>query len=216
MAGFWETPPSVVCGILHVEQTSMAWAFGFRKLQPADMRVVAIAGRPYDQARNMICQATLDLGADFCFMLDSDVIPPPDAIPRLMNRNVPVISGVYHRRSPPHGLPVMQKNGQFMQNYPADAIIEVDTVGAGCLLIRRDLLEAMPPQDPQLGKHWFSWKVDRQHLLPPGEGMSEDFTFNLACRKMGVKTLVDTSIQCEHVGMASYHFGGSKPSEAIP
>lgn len=215
MSGAWEQTPSVICGILHTDLVPIAWAFGLRKLLPLDMPILPVCGRPYDQARNSICQAALDHKFDWCFMLDSDVVPPPDAILRLMQYNVPLISGVYHRRSPPHGLPVMCRGGQFLTSYPPNQVIEVDVAGSGCMLIRRDLLESMPAQDPRRGKHWFDWRVDMAHMLPPGEGMSEDFTFCLQAKKMGVKVLVDTGVQCRHLGLAEAHFGGMKPCEAV-
>ena len=216
MSGAWEQSPSVLTAVLHTEMTTMAWSLGLRKLLPLDMPILPVTGRPYDMGRNFMCQQMLDHGFDWLFMLDSDVIPPPDAILRLMSHNLPLVSGVYHRRSPPHGLPVMCRNGKFMESYPANSLIEVDVVGAGCLLIRRDLLEAMKPIDPVRGKHWFDWRVDMAHMLPPGEGLSEDFAFNLHVRRqLGVKIIVDTGVQAKHVGLSEAYFGGLKPCEAI-
>lgn len=150
-----------------------------------------------------------------CFMLDSDVIPPPDTILRLLKHDKPVISGVYCRRSPPHGVPVMIKNGNWVTQFPTNSVIEVDFVGAGCLLIRRDVLEKLPPIMP--GRHWFSWQVDLKGVVPPGENVSEDFAFNIQCRKkLGIPTLVDTSIQCLHVGLAEASYGKLLPVGSTP
>lgn len=215
MAGAWEQTPSVLCGILHTELVPIAWSFGLRKLLPLDMPIMPVTGRPYDHSRNSICQAALDHKFDYCFMLDSDVIPPPDAVLRLMNHRLPIVSGVYHRRSPPHGLPVMCRGGQFLNSYPANSLIEVDVVGAGCLLLHRSVLETLPPIDAARGRHWFDWRVDMAHMLPPGEGMSEDFSFNLHARRHGYKIMVDTGVQCRHVGLSEAFFGGLKPCEAV-
>ena len=194
----------------------MAWSLGLRKLLPLDMPILPVTGRPYDHGRNHMCQQMLDHNFDHLFMLDSDVIPPPDAILRLLSHNQPIISGVYHRRSFPHGLPVMCRGGKFLESYPANAVIEVEVVGAGCLLIHRSVLEKLPAIDPARGRHWFDWRVDMAHMLPPGEGMSEQFSFNLHARRHGYKILVDTSVQCRHVGLGEAYFGGMKPCEAIP
>lgn len=201
MAGAWEMQRSVLAGVLHTDLTSIAWAFGLRRLKVPGP-VIGLAGMPYDMARNQLCQASLDGGFDYVFHYDSDVIPPPDAVLRLVAHNLPVVSGVYCRRSPPHAIPVMLKDGKWISDPPRDKIIDVDLVGAGCLLIRRDVLQRLPPLDPQLGRHWFSWRVDRGHMLPPGEGLSEDFSFCLHCRKHGIPVKVDTSIMCQHVGLA--------------
>lgn len=135
-----------------------------------------------------------------CGFLDSDVIPPPDAYIRLMAHRLPIVSGVYHRRSHPVGVPVMIKNGTWYAGYPKNSLVEVDLVGAGLMVIHRSVLTSIPPLDPDLGRNWFSWRVDRGHKLPPGEGLSEDFAYNLHCRRHGYKIIVDTSIISKHVG----------------
>src|SRR5207249_1057322 len=142
-----------------------------------------LAGMPYDHARNAAAMMSLDGGFSWCGFLDSDIIPPRDAFVRLMAHNLPICSAVYSRRSPPAAIPVMLKNGQWITEYPANSLIEVDLVGAGCIVIHRSVLQALPPQRP--GKHWFDWRVDMRGILPPGECLSEDFTFALHSRKNG-------------------------------
>jgi hypothetical protein len=153
---------------------------------------------PFDHARNVGAMRALECGAEWLFFLDSDVIPPPDTIHRLIAHRQPIVSGVYCRRSPPAGIPVMIKDGQWVANPPMNTLIEVDVVGAGCLLIHRSVLQNLPPQ--RQAKHWFDWRVDMQGILPVGECLSEDFTFCVHAKRHGYKTLVDTSIWCKHVG----------------
>lgn len=218
MPGSWEmqNQHSVLCAILHTEHTSVAWAFGFRNLIIPGA-CMGLTGMPFDMARNAACMRALEVGATHIYFIDSDVVAPRDTILRLLAHNKPLISGVYCRRSPPHGVPVMLKNGKWVTDLPKNKIIDVDVCGAGCLLIRRDVLERMKPQRPDAGKHWFDWRVDCQGLLPPGECLSEDFTFNIAVkRQLGIPTLVDTSIQCRHVGLAEATFGNFVPCNADP
>lgn len=197
MAGAWERVPSVLAAVLHTDFTSMAWAFGLRSLQIPGP-VIPVAGMPYDHARNKAAMTALELGVDYLFFLDSDVIPPPDAIHRLLKHDLPIVSGMYCRRSPPVGIPVMMRNHQWITEFKRGSMQEVDLVGAGCLLIRRDVLKGLPPQRP--GKHWFDWRVDMSGVIPPHECMSEDFTFCSWARNHGLKIMVDTSIVCRHVG----------------
>jgi len=157
----------------------------------------------------------LECGATHILMLDSDVIPPHDAVLRLLAHKLPIVSGMYCRRSPPHGVPVMIKDGKWITDFKPGSLIEVDVVGAGCLLISCDVLRALPPQRPECGAHWFDWRVDMQGILPPGECLSEDFTFNTHCRKHGYKTYVDTSILCRHVGTAQATYGKFEPLESM-
>ena len=113
MAGSWEIKAArqVLCAILTREMTSMAWSMGFKRLiVPGNGdNIVPLAGMPFDHARNMACEQTLSGGFDWLFFLDDDVITPPDAILRLIAHNKPIVSGVYYRRSPPIGLPVIME-----------------------------------------------------------------------------------------------------------
>lgn len=220
MPGAWEISHNkVICAFLHTDIVSTAWALGFRNLLPHDMPILPLAGMPFDHARNVACKAALDGGFEYLFFLDSDVIPPRDVVFRLMNHKKPWVSGMYCRRSPPHSVPVMIKNGTWFTDFIPGGMVEVDLVGAGCLLIHRSFLESIPPQRPHAGKHWFDWRVDTQGLqLPPDmPPLSEDFTLCVwAKNKLNIPTLVDTSIQCRHVGLAQSTFGQFLPCEATP
>lgn len=215
MAGSWEIgSKSVLCGILSVETVTTAWAAGFRKLViPGPVQFVS--GMPFDMARNSLAQRAIDMGVSHIFYLDSDVIPQPDAVMRLLAHNKPIVSGMYSRRSPPHGVPVMLKGGQWLYNFPKGQTFEVDLVGAGCLLIETDMLRQLPPIDPNRGKHWFDWRVDMSSLLPPGEALSEDFSYCLHARKHGFSVLVDTSVEARHVGLAQATHGNFVPCETV-
>jgi hypothetical protein len=211
MPGFWEHTPTVLTCTLYVETVTFAWSVGLRNLMLPGP-VLGLSGMPYDHARNQGCMRALEIGADFLFFLDSDVIPPPDTVLRLMKHDLPIVSGIYCRRSPPHGLPVMMKGGKWIETYPENKLIEVDWVGAGCLLIRRDVLQQLPPQRP--GKHWFDWRVDLNGSegLPPGLlPLSEDFTLCEHARKHGFPVIVDTSIMCRHVGASEYTYKNVQP-----
>jgi hypothetical protein len=154
VSGSWEikSQKQVLVGILHTDTTTIAWSFGLRNLIIPG-HVIGVSGMPFDHARNSIVRTCLDNGYEWCFFLDSDVVPPNDAIIRLMAHNQPIISGVYHRRSHPVAVPVMLRNGMWLTQYPANKVIEVDLVGCGCMLYHRSVFEKLPPQRP--GKPWF-------------------------------------------------------------
>lgn len=132
-----------------------------------------------------------------CFFLDDDVIVPPDAILRLMAHKKPIVSGLYYRRNNPI-CPVMLKNlptggRQWITEFKTPDLMEVDFVGAGCLLIHKSVLTSM-------AQPWFEWNVDKD--LPQEKRMSEDFSFCEKARQHGHKILVDTSILCVHCGLS--------------
>jgi len=166
---------------------------------------------PFDHARNESCKACLSGGFEWLFSLDSDVIPPRDAIPRLISRNLPIVSGLYCRRSPPNSVPVAIKNGQWLTEYEDNSLVEVDLVGSGALLIHRSVLERLPPQRPEAGKHWFDWRVDCKDVLPHDRCLSEDFTLMQHARNHGYHVMLDTSVKCKHIGLAEAGFGTFGP-----
>jgi hypothetical protein len=217
MAGSWElrNQTSVLVSILHTDIVTMAWALGFRNLiVPGG--VMPVAGMPYDHARNACCMAVLEHGIEWLFFLDSDVVPPKDAILRLIAHKKPLVCGLYFRRSPPVGVPVIMKPvGNWIINPPKKGLIEVDVTGAGCMLIHRSVLEALPPQRP--GKHWFDWRVDMKSVMPPVECLSEDFTFNMHVKKtLGIPTLIDCSVRCRHIGLGEAEENSFVPANANP
>lgn len=239
MPGIWEIEQAnqVLVGILHTDVVTMHWAFGLRNLiipGREDLRMwepfLPVTGMPYDHARNTIVAAALTrLYCKYVFFLDSDVVAPKDTILRLMAHNLPICSGLYFRRSPPHAVPVMIKNGGWYVNYPRGQMFDVELVGAGCLLVKTEVFQKLPPMPPHThikdektgqvkvvssrGKPWFDWRVDQSGLVPPGRNLSEDFAWNLHCRENGYKIVVDSSILCKHVGYAEAGDGTFNPAE---
>jgi hypothetical protein len=218
MPGAWELRQShsVFSAILHTEVTSMAWSFGFKNLIIPGPPTIPISGQPFDMARNTACMRFLESGCEWLFFLDSDVIPPRDAVLRLLKHNLHIVSGMYCRRSPPVALPVMLRGGNWLTQFPMGTLQEVELVGAGCLLIHREVIEKLPPIDPQRGKHWFDWRVDMPQGVADGTHLSEDFSFNLHARRHGYKIYVDTSIHCRHAGLGEATYGNFQPLDCTP
>lgn len=191
----------------------MGWAAAFRRLIiPGDFSF--FTGMPYDHARNAAVMQLLQSPFQFLFFLDSDIKAPPDTILRLLNRNLPIVSGLYCRRSPPHAVPVMIRNGQWVTNYVPGSLVEVDWVGAGCLLVHRSVFERMMQNPPRPGKIAFDWRVDLRGTgtVPDDTCLSEDFVFmQHAKRTLGIPTYVDTSIVCKHCGFFEVTHGDVQP-----
>jgi hypothetical protein len=220
MPGYWELDNrSLAIGILNGRDAApLKWSVAFRNLRiPMPHVVLPQQGMPFDHARNAAVQQALEMGATYLFFLDDDVVVPPDAIERLLARNLDVVSGLYYRRSSPVGLPVMMLENevqteqgtktvaQFLVNFKVGDLVEAHLVGAGCLLIHRRVLELM---SRELDKRPFRWQMEGH--IPEGHRVSEDFFFCRELRKRGIQIFVDTGIQCGHVGLAEakhQHFG---------
>ena len=216
MAGSWEliNQNRVLTAILTRESVTSAWAMGFRNLQIPGTYTF-LSGMPFDHARNTACLKLLELGWEWLFFLDDDVIPPPDVIYKLMAHKKPIVSGLYFRRCLPL-VPVMLRENaektkvEWVTQFTYGDVLEVDLVGSGCMLIHRSVLEKLPPLSNRC--RWFEWRCDRTDLSDLDK-TSEDFTFCKHARAHGFKIYVDTSIQCRHIGYGDSNPTGYKPLE---
>lgn len=196
MSGAWEYErPSVFVAILTRGIVPTQWAQSFRALQlPDTARIAFYSGMPFDHARNVAVEQAINHGFNHLMFLDDDVLPPPDVYYRLVAHSADIISGLYHRRQNPIYPVAMIKTETgygWISEYNR-GVINVDLVGAGCLLIHRLVLEKMK-------KPWFEWLIDREDIKE-GERFSEDFAFCAKAQKLGYQILLDTSIECSHAG----------------
>jgi len=152
----------------------------------------------YDTAREQCTRAVLqNKDVKWVFHLDTDVLIPIDAVPKMIEFaeqfNLPVLSGLYWAKKP--GLPMPAawiKTGEHPEEMRYDfapidvkphmdtgALLPVDVVGAGCLLIKRDVFEKLDKTNPN--KPYFQWGLGRKEKSTgkPLLQMSEDFIFVL-------------------------------------
>lgn len=147
-----------------------------------------------DHARNQIVEKFLATDATHLWMIDRDTVPPYDLTLLGATRKIdaPLLSGVYDSFHAEKGVgfpQVYKKVGPHTWKtqpkiiWPKGEFFRADAVGAGCLLIRRSLLENMPPP-------WFEFGKDERGRLIAGEDM-------IFCDKAGGVTVMP-SYQCEH------------------
>ena len=119
--------------------------------------------------------------------LDSDMTPPPHTILRLLATGRDVVTAVCCEKEPPfevcagHG-----KSGGWTRLNEfggPDPVKEVDWTGMGCLLVRRNVLEA-------IGDPWFE---------ADPEGVGEDIAFCEKVRRAGFKIYCDTGLWVGHI-----------------
>jgi cellulose synthase/poly-beta-1,6-N-acetylglucosamine synthase-like glycosyltransferase len=143
-------------------------------------------------ARNTLHNAFLKR-KDFKYMvmLDSDVLPPPDFLERLMKHDKPVVGGWYRKKggkcepvvydyhsTDEKGIVYWDKRFE-----EGKGLEQVGAIGAGCVLMRRDAAEALGenPYDMNSG--------------------GEDMKLCLRLKELGIPIFVDWSIQCAHAGI---------------
>lgn len=137
----------------------------------------------YD-AREGLAKNTLE-EYDAILFLDSDMVPAPDTIIRLLAHNVPIVSALCFKRTPPHSPCIFKKvtttDAHFYEDYPK-GLIEVAGAGMACTLIRKEVFEKVP-------QPWFF----------PVPIIGEDLSFCLRVRDAGHKIYCDTTLVCGHM-----------------
>jgi len=158
-------------------------------------------------ARNELVRVAIKRDCTHLFFLDDDMLMPPGAIHRMLNRNKDIVSGLCHLRTPPH-FPSMfidpdHKDGKifYVKDWPPDSMIKVDAVGSACVMIKTEVFEKIRdteyPDVKKAGEElWYLYGKAR-----PGEHtVGEDVFFCKLARAAGYEIWVDTSLQFGHVG----------------
>lgn len=99
-------------------------------------------------AQNMIVKEAIEKDMEWLFLLEHDVVIPPDTFVRL-NRYMreapaPVVSGLYFSRAQPSEPMVFRGRGNsFFDEWRLGDLVSCDGVPTGCLLIHMGVLRAM-------------------------------------------------------------------------
>lgn len=149
-------------------------------------------GAVISQNRNRITEAMLKHNADWVLYLDDDQILQPNTLMRLLAADVDIISAHYTKRQAPFNSVLMDKelpDGTFTWKYlnPTDrGIIPVAAAGAGCLLVKRKVIDALEPPYWTLGQ-----------INPASWG--DDLHFCSRVRKAGFEIYADLDAPIGHM-----------------
>lgn len=152
--------------------------------------------RGYDcaKARNVAVQKATHGNYDYLMMVDSDTIPPRDALVNMLEFPADLVIGCCPRKnSKTHEVtlyPPDPDNYHHMMTYPdlPDASrIKVRGGGAACILINVQMLK-------ELSYPYFKYIV-----YDNGDTLSEDLFFCSKVRKSGYKIEADTRVRCGHI-----------------
>jgi hypothetical protein len=158
--------------------------------RPLESDLMVFQGALVDRARNYLIDQMLNhpLDPTHIFFLDSDIVPRADTLMKLLRHRLPIVSAMYRKRLPPYEPMAFVKKGPFLKPIAVKGtkVKTVDAVGAGCLLIRREVFE-------KIRAPWFTseWRMEG-HL-------SEDFSFCEKATKAGFKIVVDTTVNPLHL-----------------
>jgi len=146
----------------------------------------------HEMGRNQLVEKSL---GEWLLMLDTDHQFAPDILDRLLfyrkKYNLRVVSAIYQYKFPPHA-PVMNLWGPNNECIPImdwdrkEDILEVGTVGAGCLLVDRSVFQ-------EIQEHF---KTAPFSII---QGLSEDYSFCRRCKDLGITVNIAPKVQCHHV-----------------
>jgi hypothetical protein len=144
----------------------------------------------YD-AREHIVDFMYQQDADYILFLDSDMVPPSDMLQKMLEADVPIITGMAFKRTPPFQ-PCFYTTVKINKNFehtlespvvfPKEGLMEIQGCGLACCLVKREVFDA----------------IERPYFFPLPK-IGEDLTFCLKARKKGFKMFVDLSIDVGHV-----------------
>lgn len=146
-------------------------------------------------SRNLLGQTAIEMGADYVFWLDSDMVFPPDTLVKMIKtleeNDLDFLSGVYFRRVAPYK-PVLYDemddtgvNHTEFEKIP-DGIFEIGGCGFGCVLMKTDIL--------------IDVLASEMDMFTPLPRAGEDISFCIRARRCGYKLYADSRIPLGHVG----------------
>lgn len=146
-------------------------------------------------AREEMAKQAIAADCEYLLMIDDDMICPDNMFEKLYEADKPIIAPLAFTRNFPHkpviyscieGWDSVSQKDYFtnyaVMNYPKDQLREVDAVGFGAVLIKTEVLKAVPTP---------------RFMSTCGTG--EDILFCYKAKKAGFSTWVDTRIKLGHV-----------------
>ncbi|MBV6340353.1 hypothetical protein [Candidatus Magnetobacterium casense] len=159
-----------------------------------DHNIPAIVGR----SREMIREYATKMNYVWILWLDTDTIPPIDALDELIKTGKPFISGVYFYKHTKQVVATwcVNKAADLCTNIPIEriqeaamkdppAIFQIKACGFGCVLMHHSVFKNIK----------FEWVL---------EGQSEDIRYCQRCNEAGIKIWLHPRMMCQHKSDTDY------------
>ena len=167
---------------------------GYRAMYSSELEGANLAANRIEGVNNAV-----EAGAHWVMFIDSDMTFEPDAVLRLVARDVDIVSGLCVKKAQPHAPTIYMENkeeGGFnhMLDFPLDEMVECDATGTAFLLIKIEVFKKMDTP-------YFAFPPQEKRDKP----MGEDMYFCTKARELGYKIFVDTSVIIGHLGEYAYN-----------
>lgn len=184
-------------------------ALHHRHVSVAYPELHCIGGPSLAGKRNTVVRSFLEFSdAEWLLFIDDDQQFEQDLVERMLDSadadERPIVSALIMAERTSSKLPIgpactIMHEGHFVipPFIPQERHWQVATIGTGCVIIHRRVLEAL---SKEYAGDAFRWFKHAQHDGDDGpEEMSEDYVFSLRCAKAGFPLYVDTTIEVGHV-----------------
>ena len=159
-------------------------------------------GLPVAEARNSAVEKALEVGSEYVYFRDYDVLAPPTGLGILMARDADVVGGMYcSKQKPP--VPLIIKDNRPTLDWEPGDMVKCDGIGMGCTLIKTDVFTRMT-------EPWFETSHVSEDDKPCHSYTTEDMYFcNKLHDELGLYPYCDTAVSCVHIDFESgdrYYF----------
>lgn len=154
-------------------------------------------------ARRALCSEFLRR-KDFeaLMMLDLDMDYPPDILERLRANDRDIVAGHYYRRQLDPAMSLVEVSPDNTWPYmpvldpPKEGLHEIACAGFGCVLIKREVIEAVVKTLPPLAHPFDNGPLE--WLTGSALSLGPDKRFFAMARRLGFKMYLDASVRCKH------------------
>jgi GT2 family glycosyltransferase len=159
-------------------------------------------------ARNSLLYQAVEAKASHLMFIDGDMEFPPDAIDKLIDRNLDIVGGLYSTRTI-DAVPVLRIHDKelnavrspFPHEINFNKLFKVAAVGTGFMLIKMSVFAKIDPP------FFFHAECETFGLAKnpfPKNEVGEDVAFCLKAGQAGFDVWVDPLIKLGHVGKKTY------------
>lgn len=142
----------------------------------------------YDVREKMV-ESFLASKCDAIMFIDSDMVFEPTDIDRLASHDLPFVTAMAFKRTPPFQpcfyTKILYENEKPKLEVPIDyseGLLEIEGAGMACVIIKREVFE----------------QVEKPYFFPK-PGLGEDLTLCLKLKEAGIKMYCDTTVNFGHL-----------------
>jgi hypothetical protein len=160
--------------------------------RPENCFTATVHGQSPARARNMLIDQAIEHKCTHILLIDDDMIPPRDALVKLLAHDKDIITALYLLRSFPHRPAIFDKaysNGKckfFSLTPELSGLVQVVNCGLGCVLINTDVFLELDKPYVRLGE------------LEQDEWCDDVGFFN-RCRNAGFEIWCDLDVRVGHM-----------------